>query len=132
MATNGIKPEEKIQKMTECIQLLAVTQGMYLANIDAKIEQAITAATESRCEHCKAMKHTEEFEQQKHEKEIIDDYLEKLGVDVHHKQTPDTQSWLDTIKSLLLKPHLWVTLSVMFVSPHGVEIAKALCEFFAK
>ena len=44
IATNGITPEEKIQKMTECIQLLAVTQGMYLANIDKKIETAIDNA----------------------------------------------------------------------------------------
>ena len=32
LATNGISVDEKIQKMTECIQLLAVTQGMYALN----------------------------------------------------------------------------------------------------
>lgn len=44
IATNGITPEEKIQKITECIQLLAITQGMYLANIDKKIQTAIDNA----------------------------------------------------------------------------------------
>lgn len=80
LATNGITPEEKIQKMTECIQLLAVTQGMYLANIDHKIEKAIEKANTRQCENCKAMKHANDVEQEQHDKELLQSYIDKLGL----------------------------------------------------
>ena len=62
MATNGISPEEKIQKMTEAIQLLAVTQGMFISNIDNKIEEAVAIANKVQCNECKAMKHAIQVE----------------------------------------------------------------------
>ena len=43
-ATNGIPPEQKIQKMTEAIQLLAITQGMYMVNIEKTIDDAVQKA----------------------------------------------------------------------------------------
>lgn len=63
MATNGISPEEKIQKMTEAIQLLAVTQGMFISNIDTKIEETVAIANKAQCNNCKAMKHAISVEQ---------------------------------------------------------------------
>lgn len=62
LATNGISVDEKIQKMTECIQLLAITQGMYLANIDEKIDTAIVKANSKKCQDCKAMTYANEIE----------------------------------------------------------------------
>lgn len=44
MATNGLSPEDKIQKMTEAIQLLAITQGMYMINIEKTIDDAVQKA----------------------------------------------------------------------------------------
>mgnify|MGYP001772880264 CR=1 FL=1 len=74
LATNGISVDEKIQKMTECIQLLAVTQGMYLANIDQKIDTAIYRANRKQCQECKAMAHAVDVEQEKHDRQVLEQY----------------------------------------------------------
>lgn len=77
LATNGISQEQKIQKMTECIQDLAVSQvGMIrhlkevivhsisesTKDIDRRITDAIMAADKKQCEGCRAMRHAEEVE----------------------------------------------------------------------
>lgn len=62
-ATNGISPEEKIQKMTEAIQLLAVTQSTFVTEIDAKINVTVQKANRSQCLTCKAMKYVENQEE---------------------------------------------------------------------
>ena len=41
LTTNGISPEEKIQKMTEAIHLLAISQVTFITKIDEKIEKSI-------------------------------------------------------------------------------------------
>ena len=41
LTTNGISPEQKIQKMTEAIHLLAVSQVTFITKIDEKIEKSI-------------------------------------------------------------------------------------------
>jgi len=40
-ATNGISPEQKIQKMTEAILLLAASQAKYIVSMDEKIDKAV-------------------------------------------------------------------------------------------
>ena len=136
MATNGISPEEKIQKMTECIQLLAVTQGMYLANIDHKIEKAIEKANVKQCENCKAMEHAVKFEQEQHDKELVKRYFGQVGFQ-ENEYDNDTQenenlSWQNVIKTILLKPYIYVVASLMVISPYGVDIVKTICQFFVK
>lgn len=136
MATNGITQEEKIQKMTECIQLLAITQGMYLASIDSKIELAIDKANANQCHDCKAMKHANDIEREKHDKVLLDSYLEKLGISkdqtLQKNQKTTEQSWLDVCKTILIKPYIYVVFCLMIISPYGVDIVKTLCEFFGK
>ena len=136
IATNGITPEEKIQKMTECIQLLAVTQGMYLANIDKKIETAIDNANIKQCGNCKAMKHAIDIEEQEHEKQIIGKYLESIGFeDPQTAQQANQQiklSWTNVLKQALIKPYIYVVVCLLVISPYGVEITKLLLQFFGK
>lgn len=137
LATNGITPEEKIQKMTECIQLLAITQGMYLSNIDQKIQTAIDNSNKSQCISCKAMKHANEVEKADHDKKLLDEYLESLGIKKGEKTTledkePVEMSWQDVIKQILLKPYLYVVLCLISISPYGVEIVKTIMQFFNK
>ena len=143
MATNGITPDEKIQKMTECIQLLAVTQGLYLANIDNKIEQAISKANTKQCQNCKAMKHAETVEEELKQKKLLEDYMKKLGIktpkadgatDDGHDETEEKAPifWSDTIKQILVKPYIWIVLGLMMISPYSIEIVKVLCQYFAK
>ena len=132
LATNGITPEEKIQKMTECIQLLAVTQGMYLASIDRKIETAIEKANIRQCSNCKAMHHANYVEQQEHEKEIIGKYLESIGYDESQNQQQAELSWTNVFKQALIKPYIYVVACLLIISPYGVEITKLILQFFGK
>lgn len=136
LATNGISPEEKIQRMTECIQLLAVTQGMYLANIDEKIERVVESANKKQCLTCKAMKHAEKAEQEQHDKEIVKRYLGNIAQYNDENTDPQNESislnWSDILKTLLLKPYIYITICIMTISPYGVDIIKTLCQQFAK
>lgn len=136
LATNGITPEEKIQKMTECIQLLAITQGMYLSNIDQKIQTAIDNSNKSQCNNCKAMKHAIEIEKSDHDKKLLDDYLESLGIKKGENQQDakktNEMTWQDVIKQILLKPYIYVVLCLISISPYGVEILKTIMQFTNK
>lgn len=136
LATNGITPEEKIQKMTECIQLLAITQGMYLSDIDQKIQTAIDNSNKSQCNNCKAMKYANEIEKADHEKKLLDDYLESLGIKKGENQAEvkktNEMTWQDIIKQILLKPYIYVVLCLISISPHGVEILKTIMQFIDK
>lgn len=76
MATNGISTEEKIQKITETIQGLVMSQITFMDTIDQKIE----AANKKHCETCKAMKYTQQMEQEKEQAEIIQKWKEANGI----------------------------------------------------
>lgn len=133
MATNGITPEQKIQKMTECIQLLVVTQAMYILNIDKKIESSIEKSTKhTNCENCKAMQFVNNAEQEQHDKELIANYVQKSHININeHYNTIDTEklTWPNILKTILLKPYIYVVLCLMFISPYSVEIVKTICQF---
>lgn len=135
LATNGISQEEKIQKMTECIQMLAITQGMYLSNIDQKIQNAIDNSNKSQCRNCKAMKHADDIEKAEQEKELFDKYVESLGIKTDDVETKtfdqlNNMSWQNVLKQILLKPYVYVVLCLVSISPHGVDIIKTLINFF--
>ena len=131
LATNGISVDEKIQKMTECIQLLAVTQGMYLANIDRKIDTAIDRANRKQCQECKAMAHAVDVEQEKHDRQILEQYKEQLGLN-NKAATSVEKTWSDVFKEVLSKPYIYVIGCLLAISPYGVEIIKTILEFFEK
>ena len=131
LATNGISVDEKIQKMTECIQLLAVTQGMYLANIDQKIDTAIDRANRKQCQECKAMAHAVDVEQEKHDRHILEQYKEQLGLNNNAAASAE-KTWSDVFKEVLSKPYIYVIGCLLAISPYGVEILKTIFEFFSK
>ena len=131
LATNGISVDEKIQTMTECIQLLAVTQGMYLANIDQKIDTAIDRANRKQCQECKAMAHAVDVEQEKHDRQILEQYKEQLGLN-NKAATSVEKTWSDVFKEVLSKPYIYVIGCLLAISPYGVEIIKIILEFFKK
>ena len=131
LATNGISVDEKIQKMTECIQLLAVTQGMYLANIDQKIDVAIDRANRKQCKECKAMAHAVDVEQEKHDRQVLEQYKEQLGLNSKAAALAE-KTWSDVFKEVLSKPYIYVIGCVLAISPYGVDILKTFFEFFAK
>lgn len=132
-ATNGISPEEKIQKMTECISLLAVSQGMYISSIDERIDRAVQQANQKQCEKCKAMKHVVAVEAEKHDKELIEAYEKSKGHDSRQDEEEHLKlSWSNIVKTALMKPYIYIVMCIMFVSPYSVDIVKTLCQFFAK
>ena len=142
LTTNGISPEEKIQKMTEAIHLLAISQVTFITKIDEKIEKSIQNANIKQCSSCKAMKHANDVEEEEKWKEKLSEYKQKMGItdDNDSKNTQKTDetsiqtdiSMLDTIKQICLKPYVWIFGSVLVFSPYGMEILKTLIQFWGK
>lgn len=142
LTTNGISPEEKIQKMTEAIHLLAISQVTFITKIDEKIEKSIQNANIKQCSSCKAMKHANDVEEEEKWKEKLSEYKQKMGItdDNDSKNTQKTDetsiqtdiSMLDTIKQICLKPYVWIFGSVLVFSPYGMEILKTLIQYFGK
>ena len=129
MATNGISPEEKIQKMTEAIQLLAVTQGMYFSNIDNMIEMAVATANKTQCAECKAMKHAIQVEQKEKDQEIIERYKAQMGIG---DGDSCNKSWTDVAKTMLMKPYVYIFGGILVFSPYGVDIVNAILKFLSR
>lgn len=129
MATNGISVEEKIQKITEAIQSLAVTQVMFLNSVDNKIANAITSANKDQCEQCKAMTHALEVEEEEKNKALIEKWKKENGIVDKGEEDTDT-SWIGIIKVMLTKPYIYIVTGLLAISPYGVEIVKVLLDFF--
>lgn len=132
MATNGISTEEKIQKITEAIQGLVLSQITFLDTVDKKI----AAANREQCKSCKAMKHADDVEEEKEREEIIEKWKAANGItdDASKAQVKVeySDSWVDTIKQILLKPYAWVVIGLLVIAPNGVDILKLLIETFSK
>ena len=67
LATNGISTEEKIQKITEAIQGLVLSQITFLDAVDKKIQ----IANKEQCKNCKAMSHANDVEREEAKKKLI-------------------------------------------------------------
>lgn len=76
LATNGISAEEKIQKMTEAIQMLAVSQIAFITHIDERIVEI----NKKQCAECKAMKMATAAEEEEKNKKIIEQYKKAHGI----------------------------------------------------
>lgn len=129
MATNGISPEEKIQMMTEAIQLLAVTQGMFMSTIDERIDKAIERSNEEKCSNCKAMKYTNAMEQKEREQKIIEKYKQQMGI---KNNSIENRSWSEVLKVMLTKPYIYIFGCIVCFSPYSVEIIKQVFAFCSK
>lgn len=129
MATNGISTEEKIQKMTEIVLGLVMSQMTFLETVD----QRIANANKKHCETCKAMKYTQQMEQEKEQAEIIAKWKEANGIheeDEHHHQ--DSLSFTQTVLKILTQPYCWVFFSILAVAPNGVDMIRVIVDAFSK
>ena len=132
-ATNGISVEEKIQKITEAIYGLVISQFTFLDSVDKKI----AAANREQCKACKAMKHADDVELQKQKDQLIEEWKKANGYDTPttciEKSSEDSSelSWSGVIKKFLTQPGIWILGIVMTISPYGVDIVRALLEFFS-
>ena len=130
-ATNGISLEEKVQKITEAIQGMIISQITFLDSIDKKI----ISTHEQRCNECKAMKLANDVEEQKRQEEIINAWKEANGIKDKPKQSAiDVRelSIIDTVKMILLKPFVWIFGTVIAFSPYGVDMLNAILKFLNK
>lgn len=135
MATNGISTDEKIQKITEAIQGLVLSQITFLDTVDKKIEKA----NKEQCTKCKAMAHAETVEAEEEKKKLIEDWKAANGItddDLKQDSKGDgdkkENSWSDVIKKIVTQPGMWIFLTILTISPYGVDIVKAILQFFAK
>lgn len=129
-ATNGISLEEKVQKVTEAVCGMVLSQITFLDSVDKKIENA----NKEQCNSCKAMRHALDVEEQKKQEEIINDWKEANG----YKDPKDSQAnsssvtIIGVVKTILVKPWAWLFGSVLVFSPYGVQIVNALLDFYSK
>ena len=130
MATNGLSPEDKIQKMTEAIQLLAITQGMYMVNIEKTIDDAVQKANQKQCAACKAMKHANDVEEEEKNRKLIEDWKAANGI-VDKKDEEAEDGWTRFLKQLLLKPYVYVVASILAISPYGIEIIRMIMQIWS-
>lgn len=129
MATNGISTEEKIQKITEAIQGLVLSQITFLDTVDKKI----ATANKAQCNSCKAMAHANFIEAEEQKQKLIDEWKEANGItSTPSSSASSDDSWSDVVKKLILKPWSWILATVLIISPYGVEIIKMLLDFFGK
>ena len=128
LATNGLSVEEKIQKITESIHGLILSQITFLDTVDKKID----TANKAQCVSCKAMRHANEVEEEKEHQKIIEQWKEANGIADKNEDDDSADSWASVIRKILLKPYPYVVLGVLVISPYGVDIVKMLLETFAK
>ena len=128
MATNGISTEEKIQKITEAIQGLVLSQITFLDTVDKKIEKA----NKEQCNNCKAMRHANKVEEEAEREEIIRKWKEANGIFDDNKAKDDEKTWTQLAKELVLKPYVWIVVSLLVIAPNGVQIIQMLMDKFGK
>lgn len=128
LATNGISAEEKIQKMTEAIQMLAVSQIAFITHIDERIVEI----NKKQCADCRAMKLVDEIEEKKKNEKIIEEYKKAHGiVNDDIEKHPLTYQY-SLIKGIFLKPYIYVFGCVAVFSPFFSDILKMILDFFSK
>ena len=128
MATNGLSIEEKIQKITEALCGVVVSQITFLDSVDKKIENA----NRQQCKTCKAMKLANDVEDQKRQEAIIEAWKEANGWKEPEKNDQDASEMtiMEVVKTALVKPWAWLFGSILVFSPYGVEIVNAILNFF--
>lgn len=131
MATNGISQDEKIQKMTEAMHSLTISQIDFMTTINTKLKNsleesskklenlitttqqtlqaAIENATLAHCKTCKAMEHAEEIEREKEYTKLI----QEMGLSPKDSTTPtdktadnstsELSSWSECLRKTLSK-----------------------------
>lgn len=126
LATNGLSVEQKIQKITEAIFGLVLSQLTFLDTVDKKIENA----NKAQCSGCKAMKHATEVEEEEKNRKLIEDWKAANGI-VDKKDEEASDGWIVFLKQLLLKPYVYVVASILAISPYGIEIIRMIIHIWS-
>ena len=126
LATNGLSVEEKIQKITEAIFGLVISQLTFLDTVDKKIENA----NKAQCIGCKAMKHAMEVEEEEKNRKLIEEWKAANGI-VDKKDEEAEDGWTRFLKQLLLKPYVYVVASILAISPYSIDIIRMIMQIWS-
>lgn len=123
LATNGLSPEEKIQKMSETLFSLVISQVMFSTKIDDRIDQRIKAYNKETYdrEHCGKC----DVDSRNKNYDCVDDDSSKYN-------QPNHITVITIIRELIGNPFTWLFLSVAIFSPFLSEIIKQILSFFSK
>jgi len=126
-ATNGISLEQKVQKITESIVGLVISQIAFLDSVEKKIK----ISNDEKCAGCKAMKLANDIEEEKKKEQIINAWKESNGI----KDSDIDASKMSVgqiLKVAVVKPYIWFAVAALGFSPYCGDIIKALGSFFGK
>jgi len=81
------------------------------------------------------MKHADTVAREEEKKHLIEEWKAANGItddDRDGVDDSDQLSWTGIFKKLLVQPGLWIFLTILTISPYGVDIVKAILQFCAK
>jgi hypothetical protein len=81
------------------------------------------------------MKHAEDVEREEEKKKLIEEWKTANGItddDVKDQDDAESISWTGIFKKLLVQPGIWIFLTILTISPYGVDIVKAILQFCSK
>lgn len=120
--------EDKLQKLAETIYYLVIFQFNFL-NV---VNEQINNANIEQCKTCAALKHAKDFEQQKQEEKLINEWKKQNNINIEDKQDISQLTWTNILKQLLIQPGIWILAVVIVISPYGADIVKTILQFFSK
>lgn len=132
LATNGITTEEKIQKMTEAIHMLAISQVSFITQVEESVIKSIEKASIRHCSECKAMKHAEDIEKKEAQEKMLAEWRKVNNVQTPSEKSkkPLKQEIIDLIFTAIQQPFMWIAIAILGLSPHSVNIIEALKKLF--
>lgn len=132
LATNGITTDEKIQKMTEAIHMLAISQVSFITQVEESVVKSIENVSIQHCSNCKAMKHAEVIEEKEAQEKLLEDW--RKANKLPHPAVKDKKNIKDEIINLLFtaiqQPFMWIAVAILGLSPHSANILTALKNLF--
>ena len=127
---SGATLEDKVQSMAESMHHITMSQIAFLSTIDQKIE----SINNEKCKSCKAMNVANDIEEQNKREEIINEWKKQSGYKEPEHQAGEKKpeekaadmTVKQIVKTLVLKPWVWIWLSVLAFSPYGVDMMNAI------
>lgn len=119
--------EEKIEKLENAIYCMVLSQITYLV----ELPEIISSINSKKCKDCPALIHTNTVEEEEKNKKLIEQLKKSNGINTEPKEEI-AKTWSDVIKQLLIHPGVWIFGAVLVISPYGVDIIKAILDYFAK
>lgn len=132
LSTNGLSPEEKIQKMSEALFSLIVTQVMFISKIDdridSRIEKTNTEKYDDQCKTYDTLARLSNLEQHNKDQLVKDEQCPEDNKPL----SPPSAAPLGIIRELIANPFCWLFMTVAVFSPYMSELLKQILSFFSK